>query len=127
MQLNIGNKIRQLRRRDGRTQEQLAEALGVTSQAVSRWESGGSYPDMEIIPAIANYFVITIDELFGYDGEGMKRVEQLAEKINAMNRMNNGDDVNIDECLQLAREAMAEFPANVFERHGNKLDSKKWS
>jgi len=112
MQLNIGNKIRQLRRRDGRTQEQLAEALGVTSQAVSRWESGGSYPDMEIIPAIANYFGITIDELFGYDGEGMKRAEQLAEKINAMNRMNNGEDVNIDECLLLAREAMAEFPAN---------------
>ena len=56
MQLNIGTKIKELRRRDGRTQEALAEALGVTNQAVSRWESGGSYPDMEIVPAIANYF-----------------------------------------------------------------------
>ena len=42
MQLNLGPTIRQLRRRDGRTQEALASALGVTSQAVSRWESGVS-------------------------------------------------------------------------------------
>ena len=64
MQLDLGTKIRELRRQNGRTQEALADALGVTSQAVSRWESGGSYPDMEIIPSIANYFGISIDELF---------------------------------------------------------------
>lgn len=65
MQLKLGEKIRELRRREGRTQEALANALGVTSQAVSRWEAGGSYPDMEIVPALANYFGVTIDELFG--------------------------------------------------------------
>ena len=60
MQLDLGNNIRQLRRRDKKTQEQLAEALGVTSQAVSRWESGGSYPDMNLIPSIASYFRVSI-------------------------------------------------------------------
>ena len=50
MQLTLGQKIRELRKRDGRTQEALAEALGVTSQAISRWESNGCYPDVEIIP-----------------------------------------------------------------------------
>ena len=55
MQLELGNNIRQLRRQNKTTQEQLAEALGVTAQAVSRWESGGSYPDMNLNPSIANF------------------------------------------------------------------------
>lgn len=50
MQIDLGRKIRELRRYHHRTQENLAEALGVTAQAVSRWESGGSYPDMNLIP-----------------------------------------------------------------------------
>ncbi len=112
MQLNLGNKIRNLRKRDGRTQEELANALGVTSQAVSRWESGGSYPDMEIIPSIANYFGITIDELFGYENDRENKIDDLVSKINEMNFVNNGIDINIDECVALAREAMLEFPGN---------------
>ena len=79
MQLNLGTKIRELRRRDGRTQDNLAETLGVTAQAVSRWESGGSYPDMEIIPAIANYFHISIDELFGYHDEREEKIKSILE------------------------------------------------
>ena len=112
MQLNIGTKIKELRRRDGRTQEALAEALGVTNQAVSRWESGGSYPDMEIVPAIANYFHVSIDELFGYNNERSKMIDELADKIDQMNFQNNGEDINIDECIELARNALIEFPGN---------------
>ena len=74
MQLNLGQKIRELRHRDGRAQEALADALGVTSQAVSRWEMGGGYPDMEMIPSIANYFHISIDELFGYHDEREEKI-----------------------------------------------------
>ncbi|MBQ1757819.1 MAG: helix-turn-helix transcriptional regulator, partial [Erysipelotrichaceae bacterium] len=49
--MELGKRIRELRNRDGRTQEVLAEELGVTAQAVSRWEKGICYPDMEIIPS----------------------------------------------------------------------------
>ena len=63
MNIKIGEKIKQLRQRDGRKQEDLANALGVTCQAISRWEANGGYPDMELIPAIANYFNVSIDEL----------------------------------------------------------------
>ncbi len=112
MQLDLGQKIRELRRRDGRTQEALAEAIGVTSQAGSRWEANGGYPDMEMIPAIANYFGVTIDELFGYENNRDKKIDALVKQIKEMNSRNNGVDINIDECLALARQAMIEFPAN---------------
>lgn len=112
MQLGLGTKIRQLRRRDGRTQETLAEALGVTSQAVSRWESGGSYPDMNLIPSIANYFGVSIDELFGYTNQRDKKIDSLVSRIREMKWQNNGVDVNISECIEFARNALVEFPGN---------------
>lgn len=56
-----------MRLKNGQTQETLANAFGITSQAISHWESGESYPGVDIIPIIANYFGITIDELFGYN------------------------------------------------------------
>ncbi|MBE6676466.1 MAG: helix-turn-helix transcriptional regulator [Ruminococcaceae bacterium] len=112
MQLDIGQKIRELRRRDRRTQEELAQAIGVTSQAVSRWEANGGYPDMEMIPSIANYFGISIDELFGYHNERSQRIDELVAKIDTMNFQNNGVNINIDECIALARNALIEFPGN---------------
>lgn len=112
MQLNLGTKIRELRRRDGRTQEDLADAVGVTSQAVSRWESGGSYPDMEIIPTIANYFHISIDELFGYRNDREIKIDGIIKKIASFNIKSRGDDEWIDECLLILREGLAEFPQN---------------
>lgn len=112
MQIDLGNNIRQLRRRDKKTQEALADALGVTSQAVSRWESGGSYPDMNLIPSIANYFGVSIDELFGYTNDRTKRIDELVTQIYDMIRQNNGVDHNISECIALARNALVEFPGN---------------
>lgn len=108
----LGERIRALRLRDGRSQEALGQALGVTAQAVSRWEKGICYPDMELIPSLANCFGVSIDELFGYDNERTKRVEALARRIDDMNRQNNGADVSMDECIALAREALIEFPGN---------------
>ncbi len=114
MQLHLGMKIRELRHRDGRTQEMLADALGITSQAVSRWESSGSYPDMEMIPSIANYFGITIDELFGYQNNREQKIlaildkaEQEIRAIGGFLGKGNGD---LSGCVELLRTASEEFP-----------------
>lgn len=113
MQLDLGTKIRQLRRRDGRTQENLAEALGVTSQAVSRWESCGSYPDMNLLPSIANYFGVTIDTLFGYNSDRTQKIDSLVSRIqDLMPWANQAMDSTADKCIALAREALIEFPGN---------------
>ncbi len=112
MQLDLGNNIRQLRRRNKRTQEALAEALGVTSQAVSRWESGGCYPDVNLIPSIANFFGVSIDELFGCESDRDRRINTMAEEIDRMNDQNSGHDVCITECIALARSGLIEFPGN---------------
>ena len=112
MQLNLGYNIREFRRRNKITQETVADALGVTSQAVSRWEAGGSYPDMNLIPSIANFFGVTIDELFGYHNERESRIDALVSQIQTMKWKNNGRDMNLDETIALARNALVEFPGN---------------
>ena len=61
--MNLGNKIRELRRARNLTQEQLAASLNISAQAVSKWEMGASYPDMTMIPTIASLFKVSLDEL----------------------------------------------------------------
>ena len=112
MKLNIGSKIHELRKAKCVTQETLAAVLGITGQAVSRWEAGGSYPDMEMIPAIANYFGISIDELFGYKSDRDMKIDAVIEKVNSYHIRSRADDKWVDECLGIIREGLAEFPQN---------------
>lgn len=65
--MNIGKKIKDLRQENNLTQEELANDLGVSFQAVSRWENGMSYPDIEILPILANMFDISVDDLLEVD------------------------------------------------------------
>ncbi len=112
MTLQLAENIRALRKRYGKTQEDLAAALGITAQAISRWEVNAAYPDMELIPAIANYFGITIDRLFGYESERDKRIEEIIGRVNSCNIKARSDDEWIDECLPIIREGLLEFPQN---------------
>ena len=66
MKLKLDETILRCRREKNLTQEELAAALGVSPQSISNWEHGG-YPDIELLPSIANYFGITVDELIGND------------------------------------------------------------
>ena len=63
MQIMIGDKIKELRKRDGRKQDDLATALGVTNQAISRWETGKGYPNITLLEPIADAFGISVAEL----------------------------------------------------------------
>lgn len=112
MTLQLGEKIRSLRKQYGRTQEALASALGITFQAVSRWESNLAYPDMELIPSIANYFGITIDELFGYECERDKKVNDIIARVDAFGIKARSDGEWVEECVSILREGLAEFPHN---------------
>lgn len=64
--LKIGENIKAKRRERDLTQEELANMLGVSKAAVSKWENSESYPDITLLPQIAQLFHITMDELFDY-------------------------------------------------------------
>ena len=74
---SIGQKIRTLRKNKHLTQEQLAEALSVSSQSVSKWENQISTPDVALLPIIARYFGITMDELFNYRLDALSYKERF--------------------------------------------------
>ena len=112
MYLNLGNIIKEQRLKRNMTQETLASALGVTSQAVSRWESGSSYPDMELISPIANFFGITIDELFGYHNNRDEVINGIINKIKSFNIKARLDTDWIDECVNILKDGLLEFPKN---------------
>ena len=106
MNIKIGEKIKELRKKYSITQDKFSEYLGVTSQAVSRWENGTCYPDVDLFPSIANFFNITIDELFESD-RTQKRQKDLTWEI--YQKSAHG---YIDDAIILAREALREIPNN---------------
>ena len=67
MNIYISENIKRLRQEKRLTQEVLANIIGISFQAVSKWECGDAYPDITLLPVIANYFQVTIDELLGND------------------------------------------------------------
>lgn len=106
-QLNIGNKIRELRKRKGITQEVLATTLSVSPQAVSKWESNLTYPDMAMIPAIARYFGISLDVLFDYDAAEIKeKVKKLEE--DACEACGN----DCKRYVEIIKDALHDYPDN---------------
>lgn len=102
MKLYLGEQLKKLRKEKQITQEQLAEVLGVSYQSVSRWELGACYPDMELVPSIANYFGVTIDQLFANDDTAKEEDRQrFYEKLKTLDGM---------EKVQLAEEYSRKYP-----------------
>lgn len=82
--MNIGNRIKELRKARGITQEELANSIGISFQAISKWENNIALPDITLTPKLASYFGVSMDELFDFnlqkiDDEIMKIVYEAAD------------------------------------------------
>lgn len=106
--MDLAQTVKRLRRAQDMTQEAVAEALGISPQAVSRWETGQAMPDITLLPALANLFDVTTDELLGmHELRNKHRLDQVftqAQKLRAQGRFT--------EAAALLRSELALFPRN---------------
>ncbi len=130
MDLLIGERIKKYRKNKEMTQDALAQALAVTPQSVSKWECGDGYPDITLLPTIANFFEVTVDELIGND------------EISAKEDVNNNyfkvvNNLSLDEQLDLSFKYHKKYPRNwhiatslmhiITRYHGDKADEYRKS
>ena len=108
MKISISENIRSMRKGRKLTQEQLAEALGVTVGAVSKWESAMSIPDISTIIGLAEFFDTSVDALLGYESLG-GGVEKAKETLRTMRHQKQ-----FDEGVREAEKALKKYP-NMFD------------
>ncbi len=108
MNLKFGENIKRLRKGRELTQEALANALGVTAQSISKWECDYGYPDITQLPAIANFFRVTIDELLSNDTEAKE-----AERERFWD-LYNETKYNSIERIDFVREYCRRYPNELY-------------
>ena len=108
MEIRLGENIRKLRKEGGFTQEQLAEALGVSVSAVHKWESGKATPELEMLVDIAEFFETSVDAMLNYGWQKLN-MGQTAQQICAFK-----DERNFEEGLRFAERALQKYP-NSFD------------
>ena len=110
MKYKIAENIKRLRMEHGMTQNELASLLSVTSQAVSRWESAQSSPDIEMIAALARYFSVSYDELLGGEEAMRERYRRQYLEMNQKEFLESSEQ-NTMKTLD-ALEQLAQYAAN---------------
>ena len=112
MKLAIGENIRNFRKKNDLTQEALADRLGVSYQSISRWENGTTYPDLELIPAIAEVLSVTVDELLG-----MPQIEKEKRAVVAFDELRREcikTDYDADKIVDLLRDIRRNYLDSKF-------------
>lgn len=109
MELYIGNNLKKFRKERNLTQEEVAKHLGISFQSISKWERNDGYPDITMLPVLARYYGVTIDELVG-----MNEIE-TARELERLNRQweENRSHNKHTENVQLMREALKRYPNNA--------------
>ena len=115
MSESMGAIIRRLRKERGLTQEELAELLGVTFQAVSKWENETGLPDISQVVPLANVFGVTTDILFGTDSVEAK--DDIADFIKEIEHKlcNCSDEEELEcqlDCAKAVQKKLKEHPSN---------------
>ena len=105
--IKLGEKIKSLRKQKNISQEVFANYLGVSFQAVSKWENGNTMPDVTMIPAIASFFGISTDELFDFN---LFETEKQVEAICAESWKYRNSDVAKSE--EILRKGLQRYPGN---------------
>lgn len=95
----LASNIQKYRKLKGLTQESLALKLGVTFQAVSKWENGKSSPDVLLLPLIADEFSCSIDDLFSYKSQNTQTAKPEYEFKQIKGQI--GDDENAEKFLSI--------------------------
>ena len=95
--MTLGKKIRALRRDQGMSQQALSDKLGVTAQAVSKWENETSSPDISVLPSLASVFGVQIDDLFEYSRD--KQLEKISNMIELKSNITNKEFENAESFL----------------------------
>lgn len=107
MNLKLGEKIKALRKEKNISQEVLAQYLGVSFQAVSKWENGAALPDVALIPAIALFFGVSTDQLFDIN---LLEIEKQIDEIRFRAADCRWEDPQKAE--QILRDGLKKFPGN---------------
>lgn len=111
--ITIGNRIKSLRERCGLSQETLANYIGVSSQAVSKWEKGNTLPSVENIKTIASLFCVSTDELFDFSNYKYERkIEEIVKEFN--NEWGKDSKCNnLPRCREIIQNGLNLYPKEV--------------
>ncbi len=102
MKLKLGENLRRLRKERELTQEQFADALGVSFQAVSRWENGTAYPDMELLPCLSSFFGVSVDTLLSCPE--VEKEEQAKALLEELKKAACEEPFDTDKVIALIRD-----------------------
>ena len=108
MTIHIAENLKRLRKERGLTQEALADFVGVSYQAVSKWERGDGYPDITLLPVIAGFFGVTLDDLVGMNEiRNKEKYDEFNLKAGKL-----ASEGKIGEAIATLREGLKAFPSD---------------